>query len=332
MGIMISGVWQDTETQEIKKDGQFVRRESSFRNWITADGRPGPTGKGGFRAESGRYHLYVSYACPWAHRALIYRSVLGLERAIDISVVHPVNLENGWEFADYPAATGDGLFAARYLYEIYARSDPGYSGKVTVPVLWDRETSSIVNNESAEVIRMIGNAFRPLASSWVDFYPEDLRSSIGELNELIYVNINNGVYRCGFARTQDAYDRAVTALFSALDDLEERLETSRFLFGDRIVETDWRLFATLIRFDPVYYFHFKCNRRPLRSYPNIMRYARDLLDYPGVRETIHMDHVVDHYYLAHRRINPMGIIPAGAGAALNGPPWRDAASKGADAC
>jgi len=332
MGIMVSGVWRDTETREIEQDGQFVRQDSAFRNWVTADGRPGPTGTGGFRAESGRYHLYVSYACPWAHRALIYRSVLGLDDAIDISVVHPVNLENGWEFADYPGATGDRLFGARYLYEVYARSDPAYSGKVTVPLLWDRQTSAIVNNESSEVMRMIGDAFRPLASSWVEFYPHDLAPAIDALNAFVYANINNGVYRSGFARTQDAYEKSVTALFSALDELEGRLDDRRYLFGDGIVETDWRLFTTLIRFDAVYYFHFKCNMRPLRSYANIMRYARDLLSTPGVRETIHMDHIIDHYYLAHRRINPMGLIPVGAHAALEGPPWRDAAAKGEGGC
>lgn len=332
MGMMIGGVWQDTETREIQNDGQFVRQDSSFRNWVTADGSPGPTGKGGFRAESGRYHLYVSYACPWAHRALIYRSILGLQDAIDISVVHPVNLENGWEFADYPSATGDKINAARYLYEVYARSEPNYSGKVTVPVLWDLETSAIVNNESSDVMRMIGDAFRPVAPNWIDFYPEDLRSSIDELNDFIYVNINNGVYRCGFARTQDAYDKTVAALFSALDELDDRLENSRYLFGGRIVETDWRLFTTLIRFDPVYYFHFKCNLRPLRNYRNIMRYTRDLMNYPGVRETIYMDHIVDHYYLAHRRINPMGIVPVGARANLAGPPWRETELKETDTC
>jgi len=332
MGMMIGGVWKDTETREIQKDGQFVRQQSSFRNWITVDGRPGPTGKGGFRAESGRYHLYVSYACPWAHRALIYRSILGLEGAIDISVVHPVNLENGWEFAAYPSATGDKVNGARYLYEVYALSDPGYSGKVTVPILWDLETSAIVNNESSEVMRMMGDAFRRISPHWIDFYPEDLRPSIDELNDFIYTNINNGVYRCGFARTQAAYDETVAALFAALDKLDGRLADNRYLFGDRIVESDWRLFTTLIRFDPVYYFHFKCNLRPLRSYRNIMRYTGDLLNYPGVRKTVHMDHIIDHYYLAHRRINPMGLIPVGAAAALEGPPWREATANEADAC
>ncbi|UCH74083.1 MAG: glutathione S-transferase family protein [Rhodospirillales bacterium] len=321
MGLMISGVWSDTDSREVQADGRFVRTESAFRNWITADGSAGPTGTGGFKAESGRYHLYVSYACPWAHRALIYRSVLGLEAAIGVSVVHPVNREKGWGFADYPGATGDAINGARHLYEIYALSDPDYSGKVTVPVLWDVKTGAIVNNESAEIIRMLGEAFRAIASRRVEFYPEELRVGIDELNEFTYRNVNNAVYRCGFARTQDAYEQSVAALFSALDTLEARLEGSRYLFGERIVETDWRLFPTLIRFDPVYYFHFKCNRRPLSSYPAIMRYTRDLLDQPGIRETVHMDHIIDHYYLAHRRINPMGIIPVGARAALDGPPW-----------
>ena len=254
----------------------------------------------------------MSHACPWAHRALIYRSVLGLQDAIDISVVHPVNRENGWEFAGYPGATPDEINGARYLHEIYTRSEPNYSGKVTVPVLWDRETETIVNNESSEIIRMIGDAFRTISPNWVDFYPEDLRTSIDELNGSIYTHINNGVYRCGFSRTQAAYDAAVTALFSALDEIDRRLKGSRYLFGERIVETDWRLFTTLIRFDAVYYFHFKCNLKPLRDYAHIMRYLRDLLDFPGVRETVDPDHIITHYYVAQTRVNPAGIIPIGA--------------------
>ncbi len=321
MGIMISGVWTDTESREVRKDGRFVRSESAFRSWITADGSAGPTGPGGFAAESGRYHLYVSYACPWAHRALIYRSVLGLEEVIGVSVVHPVNRDSGWAFAAYPGATDDPVNGARYLHELYAKADPDYSGKVTVPVLWDAERSTIVNNESSEIIRMLGQAFRPLAARWAEFYPDELRDEIDALNDFTYRNVNNAVYRSGFARTQEAYEQAVAALFDALDTLEERLDGRRYLLGERIVETDWRLFPTLIRFDPVYYFHFKCNRRPLSSYRNIMRYTRDLLDHPGVRETVHMDHIIDHYYHAHKRINPLGLIPVGAYAALDGPPW-----------
>ncbi|NNE89766.1 MAG: glutathione S-transferase family protein [Silicimonas sp.] len=322
MGQLIDGVWHDTETKEVKKDGQFVRNASAFRNWVTPSGTPGPSGSGGFKAEAGRYHLYVSYACPWAHRAMIYLSVLGLKHVIDVSVVHPVNLENGWEFADYPGATADRIGDARYLYEVYVRSDPTYTGKVTVPILWDKETGTIVNNESSEVMRMLGGeAFQPLAQSWADFYPPEHQGEIDKLNDLIYGAINNGVYRTGFSQSQEAYETGVTAMFEAFDWLDERLGQSRFLCGDRPVESDWRLFTSMIRFEPVYYFHFKCNVRQLTDYPNLRRHTRDVLNQPGVRETVHADHIVDHYYLAHRRINPYGIIPAGAAVDYDGPNW-----------
>lgn len=321
MGLMINGVWSATETREIRKDGQFVRSASVFRNWVTPDGAPGPTGKGGFKAEAGRYHLYVSYACPWAHRALIYRSVLGLEEAIDISVVHPVNLENGWEFGDFPGSTPDRIGGASCLHEVYSRADPDYSGKVTVPVLWDRETGTIVNNESAEIMRILGESFRDLATSWTDFRPEPLRDEIDALNDEIYKHLNNGVYRAGFATTQEAYEATVGGMFEMLERLDARLADRRYLFGDAVTESDWRMFTTLIRFEPVYYFHFKCNLRPLRSYANVRRHTRDLLHRPGVRETVRLDHIVHHYYRAHLRINPRGIIPVGAWVDLDGPDW-----------
>lgn len=322
MGQMINGIWQNLDTREIRTDGQFVRKASAFRNWVTPDGSAGPTGTGGFAAEPGRYHLYVSLACPWAHRALIYRSVLGLEAAIDISVVHPVNMENGWEFSAYPGSTPDKLGGARFLYEVYAAADPDYSGKVTVPVLWDKRTGTIVNNESADIIRMLGGAFRPFAQSWQDFCPDEVRDEIDAINEDIYRHINNGVYRTGFATSQDAYEQGVTGLFRMMDALDRRLAARRFLHGDRVLESDWRLFTTMIRFEPVYYFHFKCNQQRLDAFPNLKRHTRDLLNYPGVRETVNLDHIIKHYYLAHRRINPYGLIPMGAHIDLDGPDWR----------
>jgi len=321
MGLMINGVWSTSDTAEIQQNGQFVRKPSAFRNWITPDGSAGPTGDPGFKAEAGRYHLYVSYACPWAHRTLIYRSALGLQDAISISVVHPVNMENGWEFDAFPGATPDAVNAARYLYQVYAHADPLYSGKVTVPILWDLQTGTIVNNESSEIMRMLGDAFGAIATAPVDFYPSHLRAEIDALNADIYTHLNNGVYRCGFAATQTAYDIAVTGLFGALDRLESRLANRRYLCGDAITECDWRLFTTMIRFAPVYYFHFKCNLRPLSAYPNVLRHTRDLLHQPGIRETVHLDHINTHYYLAHRRINPLGLIPIGAQIDLDGPDW-----------
>ncbi len=332
MGQMVNGIWQSRDTNEIKTDGQFVRKASSFRNWVTEDGSAGPTGRGGFKVESGRYHLYVSYACPWAHRALIYRSVLGLDHAIDISVVHPVNMENGWEFSDYPGATPDHINGARFLYEVYAAADPAYSGKVTVPILWDKQTGTIVNNESSDIIRMLGSAFRPISRTWRDFYPVPHRDDIDALNEEIYRHINNGVYRTGFAVTQEAYETGVRGLFGMMEDLDARLAHSRFLHGDEILESDWRLFTTMIRFEPVYYFHFKCNLRPLDAYPNLKRHTRDVLNARGVRGTVHLDHIITHYYLAHRKINPFGIIPLGAYVDLDGPDWRATREEDAQEC
>lgn len=323
MGQLVEGVWHDTATREVKKDGQFVRQSSAFRNWVTVDGSPGPTGQGGYKAEAGRYHLYVSLACPWAHRTLIYRSVLGLEHVIDISVVHPVNMENGWEFTPYEGATPDKLHGSRYMHEVYTTAAPTYSGKVTIPLLWDKMTGTIVNNESSEIIRMLGGAFRSLATSWQDFRPDDLAAEIDEVNELVYPAINNGVYRTGFAETQTAYEAAVTRLFDAFEVLDARLAKTRFLHGDRPLESDWRLFTSMIRFPSVYYFHFKCNIRSLDAYPNLKRHTRDVLNHPGVRKTVNLDHINTHYYMAHRKINPFGLIPMGANIDLDGPEWCD---------
>jgi putative glutathione S-transferase len=327
MGQLIDGVWHDTNTTEVKKDGQFVRQASAFRSWITEDGAPGPTGEGGFKAETGRYHLYVSLACPWAHRALIYRSVLGLEHAISVSVVHPVNMENGWEFSPYEGATPDQVNNARFMHQVYTEADPTFTGKVTVPVLWDKQTGRIVNNESSEIIRILGGAFRSIATSWKDFCPADLLDEIDEVNELVYSAINNGVYRTGFAQSQEAYEAAVTRLFDAFDVLEERLATQHYLNGDRPLESDWRLFTSMIRFPSVYYFHFKCNIRSLDAYPRLKDHTRRLLNYPGVRATVNLDHINTHYYMAHRKVNPFGIIPLGANIDLDGPEWGPQAMK-----
>lgn len=321
MGQLIDGVWHDTATKEVRKDGRFDRDPSHFRSWVTADGSPGPTGRGGFAAEAGRYHLYVSLACPWSHRAVIYRRILGLEDAIDMSVVHPVNLENGWEFDGFPGATPDNIGGADYLYQVYQAADPRYSGKATIPVLWDKETGTIVSNESADIIRMLGGAFGRFAKRPLDLVPEDLAGEIDDINEVVYRTINNGVYRTGFAQSQEAYEAGVGAMFEAFAELDARLAKQPYLHGDRPLESDYRLFVTMIRFEPVYYFHFKCNLRPLTDFPNLRRHTRDVLNQPGVRDTVDLDHIVKHYYLAHRHINPRGIIPAGAWVDLDGPFW-----------
>lgn len=292
-------------------DGEFIRADSSFRNWVTPNGDAGPSGESGFAAESGRYHLYVSYACPWAHRTLIFRELKALQAVISVSVVHPLMPEESWVFADYPGATEDQLYQSNFLYEIYRKADPDFKGLVTVPVLWDKQRETIVNNESSEIIRMLNSAFDAYTNVDVDFYPQSLRAQIDEINDPIYNNINNGVYRAGFARNQRAYDRAYTQLFDTLDELETRLAGQRYLVGDRITEADWRLFTTLVRFDAVYFGHFKTNRKRLVDYPNLWAYTRDLYQVPGVAATVNMDHIKTHYYGSHRSINPTGIVPQG---------------------
>lgn len=291
--------------------GDFVRSESGFRNWITEDGRAGPTGEGGFAAEAGRYHLYVSYACPWAHRTLIVRALKGLQAVISVSVVHPLMPEESWVFGDYPGATEDHINHAEYLYENYLKADPDFDGVVTVPMLWDKKRHTIVSNESKEIIRMFNSAFDKFGNAEVDFYPEDLREAIDEVNQPIYDNLNNGVYRCGFAKTQEAYDQAYDRLFDTLDSLEARLAKQRYLVGDLITEADWRLFPTLVRFDAVYYSHFKTNQKRLMDYPNLWAYTCELYQLPGVAETVNMDHIKFHYFASHRSINPTGIVPKG---------------------
>jgi len=294
-----------------KVEGEFIRSESGFRNWVTADGSAGLSGEGGFAAEPGRYHLYVSYACPWAHRTLIVRKLKGLEKVISVSVVHPLMPAESWVFGDYPGATEDHLYGADYLYELYRRADSGFNGLVTVPVLWDKHRQTIVNNESSEIIRMLNSAFNEFGDENIDYYPVDLRPQIDAINGPIYDTVNNGVYRAGFARTQQAYDAAYERLFRTLDELEDRLSKRRYLLGDRITEADWRLFTTLVRFDAVYYNHFKTNKKRLTEYPNLWAYTRDLYQIPGVAETVNMDHIKNHYFASHRSINPSGIVPQG---------------------
>jgi putative glutathione S-transferase len=324
MGVLVNGVWQDTWYETGKTGGRFVREDSAFRNWITRDGSAGPSGTGGFKAEPGRYHLYVSYACPWAHRTLIFRAIKGLDSMIGVDVVHPHMGQEGWTFADdYPGATGDSVNGRTRLHEIYTLAKPDYSGRVTVPVLWDKERQTIVSNESAEIIRVLNGAFDGIGALGGDYYPEPLRTAIDEINERVYDSINNGVYKAGFATTQQAYEAAFGPLFAALDGIEERLALQRYLAGDQITEADWRLFTTLVRFDAVYYGHFKCNRQRIADYPNLSNYVRDLYQREGVAATVHMDHIKQHYYGSHRTINPTGIVPLGPALDFGTPHDRD---------
>ncbi len=310
MGQLVNGKWQDTWYDTESTGGKFVRSTAKFRNWITADGTAGPSGDGGFKAESGRYHLYVSLACPWAHRTLIFRALKGLEDHIDVSIVHPDMLSEGWEFrTDFPGATGDRLYGLPYARDIYLKADPDISGRVTVPILWDTERETIVSNESAEIIRMFNSAFDDITGNTLDFWPKDLRAAIEPVNARIYDTVNNGVYKAGFATSQEAYESAVHPLFDSLDWLEGRLDQHRYVMGDNATEADWRLFTTLIRFDPVYHLHFKCNRARIVDYPNLWGYLRDLYQWPGVAGTVNFEHIVRHYHYSHDTINPNRIIP-----------------------
>jgi len=312
MGKLVNGEWKTDWYDTKSTGGAFQRDTSKFRNWVTADGSAGPSGEGGFKAESGRYHLYVSYACPWAHRTLIFRGLKGLEDHISVSAVHPDMLDDGWEFrTDFDGATGDTLFDEPFLRNIYLRARPDTSGRVTVPVLWDKERETIVSNESAEIIRMFNSAFDGITGNTDDYWPEDLRNAIEPINDRIYNTLNNGVYKSGFATTQEAYDSAVSELFDTLDWLEAHLADNRYLAGDRVTEADWRLLPTLLRFDAVYHGHFKCNRRRLVDYPNLWGYTRELYQWPGVAGTVHMDHIIRHYHYSHDTINPHRIIPIG---------------------
>lgn len=323
MGLLVDGVWHDRWYDTSGSGGRFVRQDSRFRNWITRDGSPGPSGEGGFKAEPGRYHLYVSLACPWANRTLIFRKLKGLEEVIGLSVTHWLMLDKGWTFAPGPGVIPDPIHGAECLYEVYQAADPTYSGRVTVPTLWDPERATIVSNESSEIIRMLNSAFDGAGAAPGDFYPAELREEIDALNARIYSTVNNGVYRAGFATTQEAYEEAVAPLFDTLDWLNARLSSRRYLCGDRITEADWRLFTTLLRFDPVYVGHFKCNIRRIADYPALGGYLRDLYQQPGVAETVNMQHIKGHYYGSHRMINPTGIVPTGPALELERPHGRE---------
>lgn len=311
MGLLVDGQWQDKWYDTASSGGRFEREDAGFRNWVTIDGSAGPTGVGGFKAEPDRYHLYVSLACPWAHRTLVYRKLKGLEDIIPISVVHPFMGEHGWTFAEGEGVIADPLFDADYLYEIYTAAKSDYTGRVTVPILWDKQTNTIVSNESSEIIRMFNSAFDEVGATAGDFLPSALLAEIDEINAFVYSAVNNGVYKAGFATTQEAYEEPVTELFEALDTLEACLAEHRYLMGEKITEADWRLFTTLVRFDAVYVGHFKCNLRRIIDYPNLWGYLRDLYQVPGIAETVNMEHIKQHYYTSHANINPTRIIPIG---------------------
>lgn len=322
MGLLVDGIWRDQWYETASTGGRFQRSSAAFRNWVTPDGAPGPGGEGGFPAEPGRYHLYVSLACPWAHRALILRALKGLEEMIGLSVVHWHMGEEGWTFADGPGVVPDTVNGARVLHEVYTRADPRCSGRVTVPVLWDKLRGTIVSNESSEIIRMLNSAFDDAGAEPGDFYPQALRPEIDAVNARVYDNLNNGVYKAGFATTQGAYEEAVGPLFDTLDWLEARLGARRYLLGARITEADWRLFTTLVRFDPVYVGHFKCNLRRIADYPNLSGYLRELYQVPGIRQTVNLHHIKHHYYGSHPTINPSGIVPLGPVLDLDAPHGR----------
>ncbi len=311
MGLLQDGKWVDQWYDTESTGGRFVRKLPHFRNWITADGSAGPTGEGGYKAESGRYHLYISLACPWAHRTMIFRALKGLEDMISVSVVHWYMADKGWTFQPGDGVIADTQNNAEYMYQVYTAALPDYSGRVTVPVLWDKQKKTIVTNESPEIIRMFNSAFDGIGAKAGDYYPEALREEIDAINDRIYDTVNNGVYKSGFATTQEAYDEAVVPLFDTLDFLEQRLSTQRYLMGNTITEADWRLFTTLVRFDPVYVGHFKCNIRRIADYEHLSGYVRDLYQQPGIADTINMEHIKNHYYASHESINPTRIIPAG---------------------
>ena len=311
MGLLIDGEWHDQWYDTAKHGGRFKRESSQFRNWITPDGSPGPAGEGGFKAEPGRYHLYVAMACPWAHRTLIFRRLKGLEEMIGVSVVNPYMGENGWTFEPGRSVIPDPIHGADYLYQVYQAADPGYTGRVVTPTVWDREQRTIVSNESAEIIRMFNSAFDGVGAAEGDYYPEELRDAIDGINERVYGNVNNGVYKAGFATSQQAYEEAVAPLFDTLGELETLLGEQRYLVGDRLTEADWRLFTTLVRFDAVYHGHFKCNLRRLVDYHNLLNYTRELYQVSGIAETVDLESCKLHYYQSHKTVNPTGIVPVG---------------------
>jgi glutathionyl-hydroquinone reductase len=319
VGLVIDGVWQEERHELRTSAGRFMRQPTRFHHWVTEDGSAGPTGEGGFPAARGRYHLYVALACPWAHRTVIFRTLKALEDVVSMSVVEPIYGPHGWRFDAGPGAIPDTVNGASELAEIYLLADKRYSGRVTVPVLWDKERRTIVNNESSEIIRMLNAAFDRFTNVRTDYYPPALREEIDRVNARVYENVNNGVYRAGFATAQEAYEEAFRALFSVLDEIEERLARQRYLAGSTITEADWRLFTTLVRFDAVYYGHFKCNLRRIIDYPNLSNYLRDLYQQPGIAATVNMDHIKRHYYGSQLHLNPRGIIPLGPELDFNAP-------------
>lgn len=330
MGMLIDGEWSTKWYDTKSTGGAFKRSVAQFRNWVTANGSPGPSGEGGFKAESGRYHLYISHACPWANRTLIFRQLKGLVPHIGVSVVHPDMLDEGWTFeksADWPTV-GDQLFGLPFMRDLYNKSQPGLTSRITVPVLWDTQRGVIVSNESSEIIRMFNSAFDGITGNTEDFWPEELQAAIEPVNERVYNTVNNGVYKAGFATSQAAYDQAVNALFDSLDWLEERLAEHRYLMGDRLTEADWRLFTTLIRFDLVYHLHFKCNRKRIIDLPNLWAYTRELYQIPGVAECVRFDHIVRHYHYSHESINPHRIVPTNPVLDWGAPHGREALSAG----
>lgn len=311
MGLLQNGEWVDQWYDTKSSGGRFVRKAPQFRSWITPDGAAGPSGSSGFKAESGRYHLYVSLACPWAHRTMIFRALKGLEEMISVSVVHWYMADKGWTFQADDAVVADSENNAEFMYQVYTAAVSDYSGRVTVPVLWDKKNKTIVTNESSEIIRMFNSAFDDIGATVGDYYPEALRAEIDSLNSRIYDTVNNGVYKAGFATSQEAYDEAVAPLFATLDFLDGRLSTQRYLTGANITEADWRLFTTLVRFDPVYFGHFKCNIRRITDYKHLSGYVRDLYQQPGVAATVNMKHIKNHYYASHETINPSRVVPMG---------------------
>ena len=311
MGLLVDGQWVDQWYDTKKTGGRFVRTQTQFRNWITADGSAGPTGQAGYKAETNRYHLYVSLACPWASRTLMIRTLKGLEDMISISVVHPLMLEHGWTFEEGEGVIGDPIFQARYLHEVYTAVKPDYTGRVTVPVLFDKKTKTIVNNESSEIIRMLNTAFDDLGAKPGNYVPDQWLEEIDAVNDFVYHRINNGVYKAGFATKQEVYEEEVASLFAALDQMEERLAGQDYLVGNRLTEADIRLFTTLVRFDTVYFGHFKCNLKPLTAYPKLWAYTKRIYQLPGMAQTVNFDHIKRHYYGSHKTINPTGVIPMG---------------------
>jgi glutathionyl-hydroquinone reductase len=320
MGLLVDGVWRDDSYDKARmQDGRFVRPTTRYHNFVTADGNPGPAGEGGFAAEKDRYHLYVSLACPWAHRTIILRRLKELESVVSMSVVSWNMGEQGWTFDRNEGSSGDEVNGKSKLSEIYLLANPGYTGRVSVPVLWDKQRRTIVNNESSEIIRMLNSSFDAFTNERTDYYPPELRDEIDRINAVVFANVNNGVYRAGFATVQAAYEEAFRSVFKTLDELEQRLSRQRYLVGPRLTEADWRLFPTLIRFDAVYFSHFKCNLRRIADYPNLSNYLRDLYQVPGVAETVNIDHIKRHYYVSQRKVNPTGIVPLGPELDFTGP-------------